>query len=565
MDNSVKLLIENNLKKALQEAKNTGLISWEVIPPVFISQPKRKEWGDLSTNLPFLLSEKSGRSTFEIAQILIGSLEKEDFLSQVEFASPGFINFFISPNYLHQTLEKILTQKEEFTCFSYGGGKRVQVEFVSANPTGPLHVGHGRGAAVGDSLANILSKAAGYQVQKEYYVNDIGGQIERLSHSVWARLEQLEGRKVSFPEDGYKGEYVIQIAKEARDELRDELRDEFAPSGELSQKTLKLLGDFTVRKILDKIKEDLVRFGIKYDSWVTESSFHQENRVSEVVSNLKDKGFVYEKEGALWFKTSEFFENQEDRVLRRKNGEYTYFAGDIAYHQDKFQRGLDWIIDVWGADHVGYVPRMKAAIQALGYPKDSLRVIIYQLVTLKRGKKRISASTRQGESVPLSQVLDEVGKDAARFFFLSRTCDSHLDFDLELAKKHTPENPVFYVQYAHARISSILDKARDKGIKIPPPSKAKLGLLVAPEERELMRELCLLPDMLKESGESLEPHRLTTWLQSVATIFHQFYTLHQVVGQDEDLSSARLLLVKAVQIALRDVLSLLGISAPEKM
>ncbi len=561
MDNSVKLLIENNLKKALQEAKNSGLISWEVLPVVFISQPKRKEWGDLSTNLPFLLSEKSGRSTSEIAQILIASLEKEDFLSRVEFASPGFINFFISPNYLHQTLEKILTQKEEFTCFSYGGGRRVQVEFVSANPTGPLHVGHGRGAAVGDSLANILSKAAGYQVQKEYYVNDIGGQIERLSHSVWARLEQLEGRKVSFPEDGYKGEYVIQIAKEARDELRDE----FAPSGELSQKTLKLLGDFTVRKILDKIKEDLVRFGIKYDSWVTESSFHQENRVSEVVSNLKDKGFVYEKEGALWFKTSEFFENQEDRVLRRKNGEYTYFAGDIAYHQDKFQRGLDWIIDVWGADHVGYVPRMKAAIQALGYPKDSLRVIIYQLVTLKRGKKRISASTRQGESVPLSQVLDEVGKDAARFFFLSRTCDSHLDFDLELAKKHTPENPVFYVQYAHARISSILDKARDKGIKIPPPSKAKLGLLVAPEERELMRELCLLPDMLKESGESLEPHRLTTWLQSVATIFHQFYTLHQVVGQDEDLSSARLLLVKAVQIALRDVLSLLGISAPEKM
>jgi len=560
MNNSVKLLIENNLKKTLQEIKDSGWISWEDLPPVFISQPKREEWGDLSTNLPFLLSEKWDLSTSEIAQILIASLQKEDFLSRVEFAPPGFINLFISPSYLHQTLEKILTQKEGFTRFSYGEGRRVQVEFVSANPTGPLHVGHGRAAAVGDSLANILSKS-GYQVQKEYYVNDVGGQIERLSRSVWARLEELEGRKVSFPEDGYKGDYIIQIAKEAKDGLRDKL----PASCKSSQKTLKLLADFTIRKILDKIKEDLTRFGVKYDSWVTESGFHKGNQVSEVISNLKDKGFVYQKEGALWFKTSEFFENEEDRVLRRKSGEYTYFASDIAYHQDKFQRGLNWVIDVWGADHIGYVPRLKAAIQALGYPGDSLRVIIYQLVTLKRGKKRISVSTRQGEFVPLSQVLDEVGKDASRFFFLSRTCNSHLDFDLELAKKQTPENPVFYVQYAHARISSILDKAKDKGIEIPPLSRVKLDLLVAPEERKLMRELCLLPDMVKEVGESLEPHRLTTWLQSVATIFHQFYTLHQVIGQDKDLSLARLLLVKAVQVALRDVLNLLGISAPEKM
>ena len=560
MNNSVKLLIENNLKKALQEAKNSGLISWEDLPPVFISQPKREEWGDLSTNLPFLLPQKRGLSTSEIAQILIASLQKEDFLSRVEFAPPGFINLFISPNYLHQTLENILTQKEGFTRFSYGEGRRVQVEFVSANPTGPLHVGHGRAAAVGDSLANILSKS-GYQVQKEYYVNDVGGQIERLSRSVWARLEELEGRKVSFPEDGYKGDYIIQIAKEAKDELRDKL----PASCKSSQKTLKLLADFTIRKILDKIKEDLTRFGVKYDSWVTESGFHKGNQVSEVISSLKDKGFVYEKGGALWFKTSEFFKSEEDRVLRRKSGEYTYFASDIAYHQDKFRRGLNWVIDIWGADHIGYVPRLKAAIQALGYPGDSLRVIIYQLVTLKRGEKRISASTRKGEFVPLSQVLDEVGKEAARFFFLSRTCDSHLDFDLELAKKQTPENPVFYVQYAHARISSILNKAKNKGTKMPPLSKVKLDLLVAPEERKLMRELCLLPDIIKEVGESLEPHRLTVWLQSVATIFHQFYTLHQVIGQDKDLSSARLLLVKAVQICLRDVLNLLGISAPEKM
>ena len=560
MNNSVKLLIENNLKKALEEAKESGLLSWEHLPPVFISQPKREERGDLSTNLPFLLCKKCGCSTSKIAQILIASLEKEDFLSRVEFAPPGFVNFSISPSYLHQILKRILTQKEEFTRFSYGEGRRVQVEFVSANPTGPLHVGHGRAAAVGHSLANILSKL-GYQVQKEYYVNDVGGQIERLSRSVWARLEELEGRKVSFPEDGYKGDYVIQIAREAKQALRDKA----SSSDRFSQETLKFLADFTVRKMLDKIKEDLAHFGVKYDSWVTESSFYEGNRVLEVISGLKDKGFVYEKEGALWFRTSEFFENEEDRVLRRTSGECTYFASDIAYHQDKFQRGLDWVIDVWGADHIGYVPRMKAAIQALGYPGDSLRVIIYQLVTLKRGKERISASTRQGEFIPLSEVLEEVGKDAARFFFLSRTCDSHLDFDLELAKKQTLENPVFYVQYAHARISSILKKAKNEGVKIPPLPKVRLDLLASPEERKLMRELCLLPDMIREAGESLEPHRLTAWLQSVGTIFHQFYTLHQVIGKDDDLSSARLLLVKAVQIALRDVLSLLGVSAPEKM
>jgi len=560
MNNSLKLRIENNLKKTLQEARDSGLLSWKDLPPVFISQPKREEWGDLSTNLPFLLSGRGGRSTPEIAEILIASLQKEKFLSRVDFAPPGFINLSISPSYLHQTVEKILTQKDEFTRFSYGEGRRVQVEFVSANPSGPLHVGHGRAAAVGDSLANIVSKL-GYQVQKEYYVNDVGGQIERLSRSLWARLEELQGREVSFPEDGYKGDYVIQIAREAKDELGDAL----PASGELSPKTMKLLADFAVGKILDGIKEDLACFGVKYDSWVTESSFHKGNRVPEVISSLKDKGFVYEKEGALWFRTSHFFENEEDRVLRRKTGEYTYFASDIAYHQDKFQRGLDWVIDIWGADHIGYVPRMKAAIRALGYPEDSLRVIIYQLVSLKRGQKRISVSTRQGEFIPLSQVLEEVGRDAARFFFLTRTWDSHLDFDLDLAKKETPENPVFYVQYAHARISSILNKARSRGIKIPSSSKGKLDLLVAPEERKLMRELCLLPDMIKEAGESLEPHRLTAWLQTVASTFHQFYTLHQVIGENEDLSSARLLLVKAVQIALRDVLSLLGISAPEKM
>ncbi len=557
MDNSLKRLIEEYLRESCKELKKVEFFS-KSLPPIFINRPKKKEWGDLSTNLPFSLSQEMGKSTSRIGRRLTSYLKEKTLFSQVEFVPPGFINFSISSTYFNEVLKKIVTQKEEFTRFSYGKGKRIQVEFVSANPTGPLHVGHGRAVAFGDSLAYILSKI-GYEVEREYYVNDVGGQIERLSRSVWARLQQLEGEEISFPEDGYQGEYLIDIAKEARIKMGDALSE----AGKTKPQMICLLGEFTVKEILRQIKTDLDQFGVRFDRWFFESSLDKE--IPKVISFMKDRGYVYEKDGALWFKTSTFLPGVKDRVLRRRSGEYTYFASDIAYHAHKFGRGLDQVIDIWGADHIGYVPRMKAAVEALGYSKEALKIIIYQLVTLKRGEKRISASTREGKFIPLREVLEEVGKDAARFFFLSRSCDSHLDFDLELAKKQTPENPVFYIQYAHARVCSILEKAKDKGIELKKLDEVRFDLLASPEERELMKELTLLPDEIKEAAESLEPHRLTTYLMGLATLFHQFYTRHQVISEDRELTSARLLLIKAVKIALKDTLNLLGITAPQKM
>jgi len=557
MDNSLKRLIEAYLYESCEELKKVKFFS-KPLPPIFINRPKKKEWGDLSTNLPFSLSQEMGKSTSRIGRLLTSYLKEKTLFSQVEFVPPGFINFSISSTYFNEVLKEIVTQKEEFTRFSYGKGKRIQVEFVSANPTGPLHVGHGRAVAFGDSLAYILSKI-GYEVEREYYVNDLGGQIERLSRSVWARLQQLEGEEISFPEDGYQGEYLIDIAKEARIKMGDALSE----AGKTKPQLIHLLGEFTVKEVLRQIKTDLDEFGVRFDRWFFESSLDKE--IPKVISFMKDGGYVYEKDGALWFKTSSLLPGRKDRVLRRRSGEYTYFASDIAYHAHKFGRGLDQVINIWGADHIGYVPRMKAAVEALGYSKEALKIIIYQLVTLKRGEKRISASTREGKFIPLREVLEEVGKDAARFFFLSRSCDSHLDFDLELAKKQTPENPVFYIQYAHARVCSILEKAEDKGIELKKLDEVRFDLLASPEEKELMKELALLPDEVKEAAESLEPHRLTTYLIGLATLFHQFYTRHRVISEDEELTCARLLLIKAVKIALKDALNLLGITAPQKM
>jgi len=492
MNNSVKKLIEDSLIEAVQKLKKEGMW-WESLPPIFISQPKKEEWGDLSTNFPFLLSRITGKSTSKIGKLIVSFLRSEDLLSHVEFVPPGFINFFISQRYLEETVKKVIAQG-------------------------------GRAAAFGDSLANILSKM-GYSVQREYYINDMGGQIKRLSSSVLARLQQLQGKKVSFPEEGYKGEYLVEIAKKARDSLGELLERKN------EEQLLNLLSEFTVREILKGIKKDLDEFGVKYDTWFTESSLHRKGEV----------------------------------LKRRRNGEYTYFAADIAYHQNKFSRGFDRVIDIWGADHIGYVPRLRAAIQALGYPRKSLQIIIYQLVSLMRNGKKISASTREGEFIPLREVMREVGRDACRFFFLSRTCDSHLDFDLELAKRQTPENPVFYIQYAHARICSILRKAEREGVRVHKPDEAQLNLLATPEERKLMKQLALLPDQIKEAAESLEPHRLTTFLKEMSALFHQFYTQHRVINENKELTSARLSLIKAVRIAIEDVLDLLGISAPHEM
>ncbi|MCD6318310.1 arginine--tRNA ligase [Candidatus Aerophobetes bacterium] len=558
MDNSVKKLIENNLRQALFQIKKKGF-SYHRLPPIIITQPKKKEWGDLSTNLPFSLSKISGESSLEIGRALVTHLKGSDLFSRVEFAPPGFINFFFSPSYLKETIRKIVTERKNFTRFSEGKNKLVQVEFISANPTGPLHIGHGRAAAFGDSLANVLSKV-GYQVQKEYYVNDMGGQIKRLAYSLWARMQELEGKRVSFPKDGYRGDYLIPIAKKAQEELGEKIRKIKDES-----KIIPILTKFVVKEILKNIREDLDKFGVKFNNWFFESTLYQNNELKKTISFLKEKDFLYEKEGALWFKTSLILKGKQDRVLRRKNGDYTYFASDIAYHKDKLKRGFYRVIDIWGADHIGYVPRMKAAAEVLGYPPEALKMVIYQLVTLKKGEKRVSASTREGEFITLKEVLKEVGRDAARFFFVLRTADSHLDFDLELAKKQTPENPVFYIQYAHARICSILEKAKKMGILLEEPEKVNLDLLTTPEERDIMSYLALLPDCLKEAADSLEPHHLAVYLQELSSLFHYFYTRHRVISENKELTNARLILIQAVKIVIADVLNILGISAPSKM
>jgi len=558
MDNSVKKLIEDSLHQALSQIKKKGL-SYHRLPPIIITQPKKKEWGDLSTNLPFSLSKISGKSALKIGEALVAYLKESDIFSRVEFVPPGFINFFFSPSYLKETIRKIVIEREDFTRFSEGKNKLVQVEIISANPTGPLHIGHGRAAAFGDSLANVLSKV-GYQVQKEYYVNDMGGQIKRLAYSLLARMQELEGKQVSFPKDGYRGDYLIPIAKKAQEKLGEKIR-KIKDEGEV----ISILTKFVIDEILKLIREDLDEFGVKFNNWFFESTLYQNNELKKTISFLKEKDFLYEKEGALWFKTSLILKGKQDRVLRRKNGDYTYFASDIAYHKDKLKRGFYRVIDIWGADHIGYVPRMKAAAEVLGYPPEALKTVIYQLVTLKKGEKRVSASTREGEFITLKEVLKEVGRDAARFFFVLRTADSHLDFDLDLAKKQTPENPVFYIQYAHARICSILGKAKKMGILLEEPEKVNLDLLTTPEERDIMSYLALLPDCLKEAADSLEPHHLAVYLQELSSLFHYFYTRHRVISNNKELTSARLTLIQAVKIVIADVLSILGISAPSKM
>ena len=555
MDNSVKWLVRDSILRTVKKIGGEDLS--KKISSFSIERSKKKEWGDLSTNLPFLLSSVSQTSPAKISEELISSLSEEDLFSRVEYAPPGFINFSLSFSYLKESLKRIIQEKEDYTRFSLGEERKVQVEFVSANPTGPLHVGHGRAAALGDALANNLGKL-NYKVEREYYVNDVGGQIKKLAKSLWIRIRQLEGEQIAIPDDGYKGEYLIDLArifKEKRGIIQQEEED----------KIILELSGFAVEEILSQIREDLEKFGVSFDHWFFESELYKNNKLAEVLSILEGKNLIYEKDGALWFKTSAIIKDEEDRVLKRKNGEYTYFASDIAYHQDKFKRGFFKIIDIWGADHIGYLPRLVSAVRALGYPEEALKIVIYQLVSLKREGKRVPASTREGKFISLRELLEEVGKDAARFFFLSRSADSHLEFDLELAKKQTPENPVFYIQYAHARICSILKKAEEKRAFPVNYEKVNLDLLTSPEERELMWLISYLPDQVREAGERLEPHHLTVYLQELASSFHYFYTRHQVIGEDRELTSARLFLVQAVKLAILDLLGILGISAPERM
>ncbi len=543
------------IKKALKGAKKSGELNIKEDIPFYLEIPKEEKHGDFTTNVAFDLAKQKEMSPYKVAMTIVKHLRKEPLIKEVKVEGGGFINFFLDEQWLYQILLEIEKEKERFGQLNIGKGKSVLLEFVSANPTGPLHIGHGRAGVVGDVLGNLL-KFAGYKVEREYYYNDVGNQMHILGNSVRIRYLQSLGEKITFPENGYWGRYIKDIAQE----VVKKYRDKYKLISE--EKSINFFTNFAEKEILKRIKKDLQSLGIKYDSWVKETSFHKEGKIKEVINFLKEKRYIYEKEGALWFKSS-IFGDDKDRVVIRSNGESTYLAPDIAYHRDKYERGFDWLINLLGPDHHGYVTRLKAAVQALGHEKEKLSIIILQLVTLGKGKEKIPMSTRAGDFVSLEEIINEVGKDVSRFFFLMRGTDSHLDFDLALAKKESLENPVYYIQYAHARICSILKEAKKR--KISRTKKVDLTLLKEKEELNLIRKLANFPEEINTAVRILEPQGITRYLHQLSTLFHQYYTKHRVIMQETSLTCARLFLVEAIRTVLSNGLTLLGISAPQKM
>lgn len=526
--------------------------------PIELEVTKDSSFGDYASNLAMALASVVRDKPRKIAQILIDQIKDADqILEKIDIAGPGFMNFFIRDRVWADLLKEINRAGGDYGKSDSGSGKRVQVEFVSANPTGPLHIGHARGAVIGDVVANIL-KASGYSVSKEYYINDVGKQMNTLGRSVFLRYRELCGIRSDFPSDHYQGEYIIDLAREILE------KDGRVYLEKDESEVVPFFTRYAAGSIMNGIKEDLASFGVSFDMYFSERLLYQDNGVFGLLEKLRDQGHVYQEEDALWFKTTAFGD-EKDRVVVRENGEPTYFAADISYHKNKFERGFDTIIDIWGADHHGYIPRMKAAVQALGRDPDALRIILVQLVSLLRGGKPVAMSTRAGEFVTLRQVVDEVGKDAARYNFLMRRSDSHLDFDLELAKKQSNENPVYYVQYAHARICSIFRTAAGQGLEMPQFSEVDPGLLTIPEEISLVKIIARFPEIVETSARMLEPHRFTFYLNELASVFHSYYNKNRVISDEIGLSRARLFLVGCVGIVLRNALGLLGVSAPERM
>ncbi len=543
---------------AVQKAHEKGAIPSPEVPPFVIEEPKTEAHGDLSANMAMVMAGVQKMAPRKIAEIIIANMsDPEGILARTEIAGPGFINFFIRPAAWLPVLLRIHEQDTRYGASDMGKGRKVQVEFVSANPTGPLHVGHGRGAAVGDVTANILA-FCGYDVQREYYINDSGRQISTLGRSVYVRYLQLCGREMEFPEDHYRGDYIKDIAAVIRKEKGDSLLQLEEIEG------LAFCAHFAADDILAGIRDDLESFGVRFDNWYSEQSLFDSGRVEKTLENFRARGSIYEKDGALWFRTTDFGD-EKDRVVVRSNGQTTYFASDIAYHQDKYERGLERVIDVWGADHHGYIPRMRASILASGRTAEQFQVILIQLVNLLRGGVQVAMSSRAGEFVTLKEVLDEVGSDAARFIFLTRHYESKLDFDLELAKKKSNDNPVYYVQYVHARISSIMEKAEERGVQIREWTLQNISGLTEPEEVRLMQHLSRYPEVVENSARLTEPHRITYYLTETASAFHAYYNRHKVLTDDPDLTAARLCLVLAVKKVIRNGLTLLGVSTPEKM
>jgi len=551
--------IKNLIKNALKKAYKNGALPFSDFPEIEVEEPKIESQGDLSTNIAMKMAKTQKMAPRKIAEAILSNVEDpENLAAKMEIAGPGFINFFINPLGWYPFLKKIHDEDTGYGASNIGQGRRIQVEFVSANPTGPLHVGHGRGAAVGDTVANILAYC-GYDVQREYYVNDSGRQIKTLGLSVFLRYRELFDQAVIFPDDCYQGDYIKDLAETIKADNGRMLLEKS------EEQAVEFCARFAASTILKGIETDLTDFGISFDRWYSEQSLFDSGKVDTIIRELKDKGIIYKKDGANWFRTTDYGD-EKDRVVVRENGLTTYFASDIAYHKEKFERGFTRIIDVWGADHHGYIPRIAASVKAAGYEKDQFRVILIQLVNLLRGGEPASMSTRSGEFVTLKDVVNEVGRDAARFIFLTRHYESPLDFDLELARKKTNENPVYYVQYVHARISSILKKGdEEKGITHVSWNEKTLSELTEPEEIQIIRQLMGYPETVRAGAELMEPHRITYYLMNLASFFHSYYNKHKVLTDDPNLTAARLYLVLAVKKVIRNGLTLLGVSAPDKM
>ena len=586
----MKSKLEKLVAAALDRLAVDGILNREQQVTPVIERTRDPAHGDFATNAALVNAKAAAMKPRELAEKLVAALPPDALVTGVEIAGPGFINFRLAESAAFTVIPEILERGHEYGRSDLGQGKRVQVEFVSANPTGPLHVGHGRGAAYGAVVADLL-QAVGFEVHREYYVNDAGRQMNILAASVWLRYLELCGEELSFPANGYRGDYVWDIAatlhREHGDAYRVSAGDLFSgvpadePAGgdkeqhidALIEQAKHMLGDNRYRyvfelglnTILDDIRDDLSLFGVDYQEWYSERSLMESGAVNQAVERLREAGYVYEDKGALWFRSTDFGD-EKDRVVVRDNGQMTYFASDIAYHMDKLERGFERVIDVWGADHHGYVPRVKAALKALGDDADKLDVLLVQFAVLYRNGEKVQMSTRSGDFVTLRELRKEVGRDAARFFYVMRKCEQHLDFDLDLAKSQSSDNPVYYVQYAHARIHAVLRQAGEKDIHVTPsPGVENLQRLTERHETALLKSLSRYPEVVEAAALNEEPHQLTHYLRDLANEFHTYYNAHQFLVDDAALRDARIKLILAVREVLRNGLNLIGVSAPESM
>jgi arginyl-tRNA synthetase len=528
------------------------------LPEIEIEVPKIESHGDISTPVAMALSRQLRKAPRKIAEEIVSAIGQKELFTKIEIAGPGFINFTFTKEYLHSLLTNLLSGDKAALREEVGHGRRVLVEFVSANPTGPLHIGHARGAAVGNALCNLLEES-GFNVEREYYINDAGRQVRLLGMSIFAKYQQLLGVDAAFPEEGYRGEYIDEEAAALHAEAGGKYRNMFFADCENE------VASWAYGRMMELIKRDIASFNIRgFTNWVSEKSLYEKSEVAGAIAYLKEKGFMYEKDGALWFRSTDFIDDK-DRVVVKSDGEYTYFASDIAYHKDKLDRGFDIIVDIWGADHHGYIPRIESVMKAFGYDSSKFRVILVQMVNLLKHGTPFQMSKRAGNFVTLGEVVDLVGADTTKFIFLTRKSDSHLDFDIDVVTAQSAENPVYYVQYANARINSIFANAREKGVDISCVAGAAVEALGSSEEITLIKKLLSYPMVLEGAARQYEPHRITFYLQDLAAAFHSYYHKYKVITDDSETTAARLLLCRAIRIVLGDALTILGVSAPEKM